>query len=152
MGTDSVTVEHNSVQQAGNIISSYGAPATNFIFRNNIVQYNLYGVACSVETPKCPNVPFCNCFPGGTIKGNVIADNLNASASDDIKKNFPGDSIVSSYNEVGFADYAHGNWQLAAGSRYRGKGSDGKDPGLDVAALDASGVRSAKEGTATVVK
>jgi len=152
MGTDSVTVEHNTVQQAGNIISSYGAPTKNFIFRNNIVQFNLYGVACSVEAPKCPTVPFCNCFPGGTIKGNVIADNRNASASDDIKKNFPGDFIVSSYNEVGFVDYAHGNWQLADGSRYRGKGSDGKDPGVDIAALDASGVRSAKEGTATVVK
>ena len=150
-GGDSVTVEHNTVQQIGNIISGYNNPAKNFVFRNNIVQYNLYGVACFIE-PQCADVPFCNCFPGGSIKGNVIADNKNVSASDPIEKRFPGNFIVSSYEVAGFVDYAHGNWQLAAGSKYRGKGSDGKDPGVDVAALDASGVRSAKEGLATVVK
>ncbi|MDQ6652921.1 MAG: hypothetical protein M3Y84_09265 [Acidobacteriota bacterium] len=151
-GTDSVTVEHNTVQQGGNIITSYGAAARNFVFRNNIVQFNLYGVACSVEPSTCPDVPFCNCFPGGTIKGNVIADNKNFSASYPIEKGFPGNFITRSYDVVGFVDYVRGNWQLAAGSKYRGKGSDGKDPGVDVAALNASGVKTAKEGLTTVTK
>jgi hypothetical protein len=62
-GTDAVTVEHNTVQQAGNIITSYGRPARNFIFRDNIVQYNDYGIHCEVQAPTCPDVSFCNCFP-----------------------------------------------------------------------------------------
>jgi hypothetical protein len=148
-GTDSATVEHNTVQQGGNVITSYGNAARNFVFRNNIVQFNLYGVACSVETPTCPDIAFCNCFPGGTIKGNVIADNRNVSASYSLEKGFPGNFIVSSYDSVGFVDYARGNWQLAAGSKYRGKATDGKDPGVDFAALDASGARFAKDGSVT---
>ena len=147
-GTAGVTVEHNTVQQGGNIITSYGEPATNFNFSNNIVQFNLYGISCSIGTP-CPDIPFCHCFPNATVKGNIIADNTNVSAAYPIDKAFPpGNYIVRSYADVGFVDYAHGNWQLAARSQFRGKGSDGKDPGVDVAELNASGVRSAKDGTA----
>ncbi len=151
-GTDSVTVEHNTVHQGGNIITSYGEPATNFVFSNNIVQFNLYGVACSIGSP-CPGIPFCHCFPDIKMKGNIIADNANVSASYPIEGAFPpGNYIVSSYDKVGFLDYAHGNWQLAASSKYRGKATDGKDPGVDVAALNASGVRTAREGLTLVAK
>lgn len=145
-GTDSVTVEHNTVQQAGNIISSYGQPARNFNFLNNIVQFNLYGIACSVEARTCPDVPFCNCFPRGSITGNVIADNRNVAATEPIGSRLPGNFIVSSFDALGFAGHARGDWQLKTDSKYRGKGSDGKDPGVDVRALNASGVRTAKEG------
>ena len=48
-GSDSVTVDHNTVQQAGNIISGYGDPAKNFTFTNNIVQFNNYGIACFIQ-------------------------------------------------------------------------------------------------------
>ncbi|MEP6741285.1 MAG: hypothetical protein ABJB61_02210 [bacterium] len=151
-GAESVTVEHNTVQQGGNIITSYGEPAPGFIFRNNIVQFNQYGVACSIQGPACTGIAFCQCFPGGTIKGNVIADNANASANDPIQKNFPGNYFVNSYDGAGFMDYAHGNWQLGSASKYRGKATDGRDPGVDSVALYASGVRSAKEGTAAAVR
>jgi len=80
----------------------------------------------------------------GTI--TVRAGEDLQAAIDEAHYGDTGDFIVRSYKDVGFVDYA------AGGSRYRGKGSDGKDPGVDIAALDASGVRSAKEGTATVVK
>ena len=148
-GADSVTVEHNTVQQAGNIIISYGEATTNFVFRNNIVQYSLYGVSCSVSGAACAGIPFCQCFPGGVISGNVIADNRNVSASDPIERSFPGNNFVSSYEAVGFVAFAHGNWRLAPSSKYRGKTTDGKDPGADITALEASGVRFAKEGSTT---
>src|SRR5947207_924373 len=134
--------------QPGHIITSYGEPARNFHFNNNIVQYNLYGIACSIGKP-CPDLAFCNCFPGATMQGNVIADNENVSAAYPIDKAFPpGNYIVRSYNELGFVDHAHGNWQLGPRSAYRGKGTDGKDPGIDFGLFNASGVRSAKEGKA----
>ena len=146
-GTDSVTVEHNTVQQGGNIITSYGQPSRNFVFRNNIIQFNQYGIACQVEAPTCPDVAFCNCFPGGTIKGNVIADNRNVSASYRIENGFPGNLFVKSFNEVGFAGYPGGDWRLSPGSKIRGKGTDSKDPGIDFSIFDASRASTAQQGT-----
>jgi hypothetical protein len=76
------------------------------------------------------------------MKGNVIADSENVSASYPIDKAFPaGNYVVRSYSEVGFIDVARGNWQLGPRSPFRGKGSDGKDPGIDYAAFNASGVQ-----------
>jgi hypothetical protein len=149
-GGKSVTVEHNTVQQFGNIISSYGKPTENFVLRNNIVQYNLYGIACFSQGAACPDVPFCRCFPEGTIKGNLIADNKNVSATDQIEKTFPsGNLFVRSYDELGFVNYARDNWRLAPNSAFRAKGTDGKDPGIDFAAFEASGVRFAVQGSRT---
>jgi hypothetical protein len=146
-GAESVTIEHNTVQQAGNVMSAYGQPTKNFVFRNNILQHNSYGIACFINGPACPEGASCNCFPDGLLRGNLIADNANVGAEERIEKKYPsGNLFVSSYESIGFMDYAHGNWQLATGSRYRGKATDGKDPGVDFGALEASGVKLAKGG------
>ena len=146
-GAESVTVSHNTVQQAGNIISSYGSPTRNFSFINNIVQYNSYGIACFIQGGSCSGSAFCRCFPNGTFKGNVIADNLNASAASPIQSNFPlGNFFVGSYGKIGFIDYAAGNWQLTPTSGIRKKATDGKDPGVDYDLLNSSGVNSALDG------
>jgi hypothetical protein len=147
-GGDSMTVEHNTVQQIGNILSGYNNPGRNLVFRNNIIQYNLYGIVCFIQGAPCPDVPYCNCFPGATIKGNVIADNASQSASNQIEKSLPaGNFFVPSYDQFGFVDYARGNWRLAANSKYRRKATDGKDPGIDFALFEASGVNLAVQGT-----
>jgi hypothetical protein len=146
-GADSVTVSHNTVQQAGNIVTSYGTPTKNFSFINNIVQYNSYGISCQVQGAPCSDSAFCLCFPKATIKGNVIADNLNVSASTPIQNNFPlGNFFVGSYAQIGFVDYAAGNWTLSAASKIRKRATDGKDPGVDFDLLNASGVFSAADG------
>jgi hypothetical protein len=147
---DSVTIAHNTVEQAGNIISAYGKPSTRFVFINNIVQYNSYGIACFREGPPCAGVSYCNCFPEAEVRGNVIADNANVSASMAIENGFPaGNFFPSSYQKVGFVDFVNGNWQLTPASLYRRKGSDGKDPGVDFGALSASGVLRAATGAAS---
>ncbi|HEV7397400.1 MAG TPA: hypothetical protein VGN86_12885 [Pyrinomonadaceae bacterium] len=156
-GTDSLSVDHNTVQQNGNIISSYGQPAKNFGFQNNIVQYNLYGIACFIQGPTCPDMPYCNCFPGAKMKGNIVADNANVSASNPLDKAFPpGNFLVRSYAELGFIEGGratpgdtntnYGNWQLGTRSQYSRKATDGKDPGIDYGELTTSGVLNAKSG------
>jgi hypothetical protein len=45
---------------------------------------------------------------------------------------------VNSYAQVGFVDYVHGDWRLAAQSKVKGRGSDRKDPGVDFDVLAAS--------------
>jgi len=144
-GAETVTIEHNTVQQAGNVLTAYGLPTKKFVFRNNIVQHNRYGIVCSNSPAVCPEYYACSCFPDGLIQGNLIADNANVGAEERIEKKYPsGNLFVNSYDGIGLMDYAHGNWQLAAGSKYRGKGTDGKDPGVDFRVLEASGVKSAK--------
>ena len=145
-GGETVTIEHNTVQQAGNVLSAYGQPTKNFVFRNNILQHNRYGIACFNNGPACPQGAPCNCFPDGLLKGNLIADNANVGAQEPLERKYPaGNFFVNSYESIGFMDYVHGNWQLATGSKYRGKATDGKDPGVDFRALAASGAQSAKQ-------
>jgi hypothetical protein len=81
------------------------------------------------------------------LKGNVFADNLGIAATDRIAEKYPsGNYFVSSYQRIGFSDFAHGNWRLAANSRTRNRGSDGRDPGVDADALIAAGVNLARSG------
>jgi hypothetical protein len=147
-GGQQITVEHNTVQQSGNIITAYGSPTRNFVFRDNIVQFNRYGIVCLLDASTCgrENI-FCNCFPGGVFKGNVIADNLGATASDHAEDNYPqGNYFVSTYQRIGFTDFAHGDWRLGANSKTRRRATDGRDPGADVDALLVAGAMSAREG------
>jgi hypothetical protein len=146
-GGDSITIEHNTVQQIGNIFSVYNFPTKNFVFTNNIVQYNNYGFVCFIQGPPCPDFPYCNCFQRELIKGNLIADNLNQLGANQIDQRILARHMfVSSFERLGFVNYAQGDWRLASSSRYKGKGLDGKDPGVDFVTFNASGVQGAVEG------
>jgi len=147
-GGRQIIVAHNTVQQEGNIITAYGAPTEGFVFRDNIAQFNRYGIVCLTAGSECArdNI-FCNCFPGGVVSGNVIADNLGAAATDHIDEKYPaGNYFVSSFQRIGFADFLHGNWRLGVTSRTRRRGSDGTDPGVNLDALVAAGAMAAREG------
>jgi len=131
-GADSVTVEHNTVDHTGNLIVTHGEPTTNFVFRNNIVQHNQYGVVCEGGVRVC--------FKAGAFKGNVIADNNDSAASGyPIERNFPpGNYFPPSFKHVKFVNYTRGDWRLADDSRFKGKATDGKDPGVDFQSFKAS--------------
>jgi hypothetical protein len=147
-GGQYIRVEHNTVQQNGNIITAYGDATRSFMFRDNIVQFNQYGIVCLIDGPACGRENhFCNCFPGGVFRGNVIADNLNVAVTDNAPDKYPtGNYFVSSFQRVGFTNFAQGDWSLGPTSRTRNKGSDGKNPGADMEAIRAAGAFSAREG------
>jgi len=124
---DSVTVENNTVQQTGNIMTCYGPPTSNFVFRNNIVQFNSYGFVCPANALSPDS------------RGNIIADNTGTISANGYPANVPRRNlIVTSYKQAGFVDYVQGDWRLAAQSKVKGRGTDGKDPGVDFAALSAA--------------
>jgi hypothetical protein len=147
-GGEHVIVEHNTVQQAGNVITAYGAPTRNFVFRGNIVQFNRYGIVCMTDGVECARQNFfCNCFPGGIIRGNVFADNLGVANNQRLDEKYPaGNYFISSLQRVGFADHAHGDWSLSADSNVRNKTVNGKAPGADIEAIRAAGAFSARTG------
>jgi hypothetical protein len=124
---DTLTVENNTVQQTGNIMTCYGDLNSRFVFRNNIVQYNSYGLYC----PQ-------NALLAGS-RGNVIADNSGVISAHGFPANFPsGNLVVASYGHLGFVDFRRGDWRLAGQSKVKRKGTDGKDPGVDFDALAAA--------------
>lgn len=147
-GGQQIYIEHNTVQQEGNIITAYGAPTRNFVFRDNIVQFNRYGIVCSIDGGECGRAnAFCNCFPGGVFRGNIFADNLGAAANDNIADRYPaGNHFVSSFQRIGFTDPLQGDWSLSGGSKARNKATDGKNPGADIDAIRAAGAFAARDG------
>jgi len=146
-GGESVAVEHNTVQQEGNLVTSFNRPTLGFSFRNNVVMFNLYGIVCEIPGTACPRENFfCGCFPGGSLKGNLIVDNLGSAQRDGVLPRYQLNLFTTSMERVGFVNSQQGNYRLAEGSRYRSKGADGRDPGVDMADLVSSGVMSAKTG------
>ena len=133
-GGSDIVVDHNTVIQSGNIItataSSAVVPASSFVFTNNIVSNNLYGVFGDYGVGI--GITAINAyFPGSSFTRNAIVGGLAS--------NFPADNFFpSSLSAVGFIDFANHNYALAQGTPYVGAGTDGKDVGVDFTAMAAA--------------
>lgn len=69
-GTASTVIDHNTAFQTGNIITAEGPVHTDFVFTNNVVAHNTYGI---VGTGTAPGIPTLNTyFPGAVVKRNMI--------------------------------------------------------------------------------
>jgi len=70
-GTSGVTIEHNTALQTGGILFGGDREAhTNFVFRDNVVPHNDYGMTGTGTGPGNPTLQ--RYFPGSTVQGNVI--------------------------------------------------------------------------------
>ena len=135
-GPSNIVVEHNTVLQSGNIIEVYGgsasAPAAvaGFVFCDNLVRHNQYGVhgenrAVGQDTLK-------TFFPGAIFTSNVIGGG-------DATRYPSGNRFVDRDDlERQFNDPAEGDFALKRGSRLRGAGSGGRDPGANVSAISGT--------------
>jgi hypothetical protein len=96
--------------------------------RNSIFFNNAYGFNCQVTT---------GCFTSKTQDHNVIIDNRSTNVQQGdgpLAPKYPSDFIAASQSAVGWDI----TWKLTAGSPFKGKASDGKDPGCDIDALMAA--------------
>lgn len=126
-GTADVVIDHNTAFQAAGIVSSGdGAPHTGFVFSNNLVRHNAYGIIGSGEGVGNPTLR--RYFPGALIRNNVI---VGGSASQYPRGNFfPG-----SLDNVGFLDWVGGDYRLASSSPFKKTSTEGKDIGADFKSL-----------------
>jgi len=119
-------------------------PMSNFVFTNSIVNAGPYPVwSTGGGTANCafydsPLTTFNACFSSYSVAANaVVAPPSRASAADWPSGNF----FPATMAEVQFVNYNGGNggdYHLQSSSPYKGKGTDGKDLGADVDAVDSA--------------
>lgn len=120
---DGVIIENNTVINTGSIASCYDAPVRGFVFRNNIVSANEYGmkgdgVASGQQT-------ISKYFPGGDVSYNAIIG--GDAAAYGIKNLYP-----VSIKQLGFTNAAGNEYALRSDSPLRTKGFQGKMIGADL--------------------
>jgi hypothetical protein len=127
-----VKIDHNTATTAGNaflvmgdsVVVSLGAR-----FTNNIVIKGDYGAFGSGKGEGTGALSFF--MPDAVFANNAIVGALAGS--------YPtGNHFPATVAAVGFKDAAAGDYSLLASSSYKGKGSDGKDLGADMAGLTAA--------------
>ncbi len=130
---EDVVIENNTAFHSGNILTGYGEPSRRFIFRNNITSFNSYGFNGGKGEPA--KQIFSTYFPNGEIVNNIIIN------SKQIPKNEiyipPRNFFAEDFGAVGFVNFQGGNYRLAANSKFKGKGANGKDPGANIDAIEA---------------
>ncbi len=128
-GTD-ISFEHNTVLQSGNVTIA-DSLHTRFVFNNNLVRANQYGVIGTGHGIGTDTLGFY--FPGAVFTGNVMIAPTNYPWL------YPGGNYYApSMSAVEFTDVATDNYRLLVSSPYKSAGSDGKDIGTDFDALDAA--------------
>jgi hypothetical protein len=120
-GASEVTIEQNTVQHTGRIIAAHGGtkdPKTmnRFVFRNNLLKHNEYGVKGDGVNSGQPTLDMY--FPGAVFEGNVIAGGPRAQYP--LGNQFPS---VQEFDGQ-FVNAAAGNYRLRPGSPLHGLGAD----------------------------
>ncbi len=121
-GTASVVIDHNTAIHAGSIIIAEGPPHRDFVFTDNIVAHNTYGIAGTDVGTGTQALDAL--FPGAVVRRNVIVGGSSAQ--------YPRDNFfVGSWAQVKFEDLSQGRLRLTDGSPFRRAGLDGTDVGVD---------------------
>jgi hypothetical protein len=126
-GAENVTIDHNTGFATGAIIMTEVKSALNtaLVFTNNIVAHNDYGVIGTGT--RIGTDTLSRNFTSYVFQKNVIVGG-QASA-------YPaGNFFVTSFSQVGFVDFARGDYRLSSSSPYRNAGTDGKDIGCQLGA------------------
>jgi len=131
-GGSGVTFRHNTfiANLGSSMIENIGTTVPNFVFKDNIAANNEYGVHCQT--------PDYSCFPSlfnGNMLGNVIVGSAMPERPTCGSPYPPRNYCVGTIDKIGFVNIANGNYRLAQTSPYKGKASDGKDPGIDMDSL-----------------
>jgi len=134
-----IIIDHNTVFHTGNILTFDGKPGSttsNFVFTNNILAHNVYGVGNMnywVPGAIFTNNAIENILPSGVTPGNFPKGNFFPGAWTDIRfvdsVNCPAGAV--SGNNIGIC-------ALAANSPYIASGTDGRPLGADIKAISAA--------------
>ncbi len=112
-----------------------------FVFANNIVGAGKYpvwtagGGVTNCANSVVPITELSRCFSAYAFDSNVIVGLPSGTKP----SNWPGANYFAANSEdVGFSDYQSGDYELLTSSSYKNKGTDGKDIGADVDAIQTA--------------
>ena len=132
-GIIDITIDHNTAINQHSVVVLSGAPLENLVYRNNIASHNDFGVigddvgvgdnALNTYAPGC-----------------VFVKNILAGGFPELYTQRPDNFInpPASLADVGFVNLAGGDYHLAATSPFKNLGTDGKDLGADIDAVNAA--------------
>jgi hypothetical protein len=125
-----VTLAHNTVITPTDAAIAMGPPATvRLTVGNNIVGAGAYGIIG--DNYASGTSTWAAYAPSGTLADNVI---IGADPSSYPANNF----YPASTSAVGFVNATAFDFHLSASSPYRGKATDGTDPGANIDAVNAA--------------
>ncbi|HEU0094685.1 MAG TPA: hypothetical protein VFS78_21400, partial [Vicinamibacteria bacterium] len=139
-----LTVEHNT--GFSNAWSAYTgdkpvAVHRSFTFRNNIAGKTTHGFTGGTKSWPAPS-PLVTGDGSQTLNtfylAPVFAGNVLVGSTPADYSGYPGNFFPATDAEVGFVDLSHGNYRLGPSSPYKNAGTDGKDPGAAIDALEAA--------------
>ena len=124
-----IVVDHNTIIQpnAYGIVDVGGPPTLGFVFTNNLVRHNEYGLKGDSRASGLDTIRAY--FPASNITANVIADGQ--------ERFYPNGNLFPSSAEFQrqFVSYDTGDYRLVQGSPWRSAGLDGGDLGAPSTAL-----------------
>jgi hypothetical protein len=124
-----VSLIHNTGFAGNSTIQMAGSAETGFYAADNVLSHGSYGMIGSDYGEG--NYALSHYVPGATIRGNVLFAGFDPSI-------YPvGNYYPVTANDVGFNNYVSGDYSLSPSSPFKGKATDGKDPGVDFATLRA---------------
>ena len=158
-GADDVDVDHNTFvpthysafvmtglsghDGSGGVV---GKPCQRFKLTNNILGFGLYGVAVdggqNALAEAFPELTWDqNLFVGygeGRAQSAIERNILPAGSYFEPKQTSDGAYGDADWDAVGFVDRSKGDYRLGPDSKYRRRGTDGQDVGVDIDALKAA--------------
>jgi len=131
-GPSDIAIEHNTVSQSGHIILAYGGtkqdpkPVAGFVFRDNLVRHNEYGVLGADRAIGDDTLHAY--FPGAVFQSNMVAGG-------DGQRYPKGNTFIRADEfDSRFVNAAGGDYRLRNDAP-RATASDGRDIGADIAAI-----------------
>lgn len=144
-----VTIDHvtafpsSMVLNIGAMLATSG-PMKNLVITNNILSVGTYpvwstgGGAGNCAYHDRPITTFNACFSPYTFTGNILIGNTAAFPPNAWPSHNYFSSTANSVQFVNFSGGSGGDYRLQSSSPFRGKGTDGKDAGADMDAINTA--------------
>ena len=129
-GAVDVVVDHNTIIHDGAVTNGNGSGNVRFVFTNNLAKHNLDGIYG--DGFGAGFVSLNKYFRYAIIRRNVLAGGVASK--------YPADNFFPPTSQFlgNFVSAAGGNYRLAVSSPYNNAGTDGKDVGANVDAIEAA--------------
>jgi hypothetical protein len=131
-----ITIDHNTVMHTGNVVTFYsgsyinasgvrvtGGPTRGFIFTNNLVRHNAYGIAGSGQGYGTAALNYY--APSAVVRRNAFASDSSISSR------YPSDNFFPTVTSFmgNFVDPDARDYRLVSASLYINAGTDGRNLG-----------------------